>query len=81
MVELYLKMMMLQQSNKFEINFNQQIQMYNVKFLKIVQPPPPSLSTSHPVSSVNEFPSSVPLSVYSANSVTSTPLDQVYLMI
>ena len=69
-----MKMMILHQSNNFEINVNQQSQMYNVSFLKNVQPPPPSLSASHPMSSVNEFPCSVPPTVYSTNNVTSTPL-------
>ena len=76
MAELYLKMIMVQQSNKFRINFSQQSQMYNVRFSQNVQPPPSSLPTymSPPMSPVYGIPCSVPRSVYPTNNVTSTPL-------
>ena len=43
--ELYLKMAVVQQSNNFGMNFNQQSQMYNVRLPQNVQPPPPLLWT------------------------------------
>ena len=62
MAELYLKMMMVKQSNNLGMNFNQQSQIYNVTFSQNVQPPPPSLPTymSPPMSPVYGFPRSVP---------------------
>ena len=39
MAELYLKVVIVQQSNNFGMNFNQQSQIYSVKFPQNVQPP------------------------------------------
>ena len=73
MAELYLKVVIVQQSNNFGMNFNQQSQIYSVKFLQNVQPSPhplsnymlPSMSPSY------GFPRSIPPSVYPTNNVTS----------
>ena len=69
-------MMMMQQSNNFGMNFNQQRQMYKVIFPQNVQPPPPSLSTymSPQISPLYRFSRSVPPSVYPTKNVTSTPI-------
>lgn len=73
MAELYLKVVIVQQSNNFGMNFNQQSQIYSVKFPQNVQPSPhplsnymlPSMSPSY------GFPRSIPPSVYPTNNVTS----------
>ena len=66
---------MAQQSNNFGMNFNQQSQMYNVRFPQNVQPPPPSLPAylSTLMSPVCGFSPSIPPSVYPTNNVTSAP--------